>query len=117
MYPEVFIFFNTPSVITQPSWPANIVSATNPNVLADPLSAPAEANLTAALPPCEPEIYTTCPFVKLLPWALKIYKYKSSPTFKSTFPPPKPNCKVPSPLSHCNLASCIREVVLVLKSI
>jgi len=63
----VFNPFKTPSVITQPSSPAGIVSAANPRVLAEPLSAPAEANLTAALPPCEPEMYTTWPFVKGLP--------------------------------------------------
>ena len=52
-----------PSVITQPSPPAVIVSATKPSVFAEPNSAVAEANLTAILLPCDPETYTTWPFV------------------------------------------------------
>ena len=68
--PAVLTFFKLPSVTIHPWFPANIVSATNPKVFAEPCSAVAEANLTAILPPCDPEMYTTWPFVNVVPWAL-----------------------------------------------
>ncbi len=68
--PKVFNFLNGPSVIIHPVPPEVIVSATRPNVPAEEGSAASLANFTATLFPCDPEIYTTCPFVRVVGSAL-----------------------------------------------